>query len=207
MNNILFLFLLFVLNCYTGTSQNKKDSTNVYSVKPLEILAPRPEMSKEIDLMKREKTVIDTTDKQLPKDKPNNFAFIYVFNIQGDFDSLNTFNNTFSIKFGDVDTMVSFRLNEDQVDSIYSMVRNIHFLNYPRNYKSEHIMIVLPHYSYYFKVRAGNYSNDLSIGTDICSNDPNTKNLGSLFSMIYRMIHAATDFKKIPEPKLWPLYE
>lgn len=124
-----------------------------------------------------------------------------------DYDSINTFINTYSKKYSDIDTSILFHFKDDQLDSIYIKMRDIHFLGYPRNYKSKEIFVILsPRFSYYLKVKVDKYENELSMGADIMSKDPNTKNLYDLFSLIERMIKSSPDYQKIRKPKYLPFY-
>ena len=151
-------------------------------------------------------SIIDTSDKIINCKRPNIFDFVFKYKIQEDYDSLNTFTNRYSKKYADIDTSVSFHLTDNQLDSIYIKIKEIHFLNYPSNYKSKEMFIGFPHFSYYLKVSIDKYENELSISMDIMSKDNNTKNLLDLFSLIKRMIETSPDYQKIRKPSYQPLY-
>jgi hypothetical protein len=157
--------------------------------------------------VRQKNIIIDTVDKSISIERSKRFGFIFVYKIQRDYDSLNTFTNIYSKKYADIDTSITFHLTDTQLDSIYAKIREIHFLNYPKDYKSKEIFVgVQPHFSYYLKVCVDKYENELSIDADIMSKDSSTKNLSNLFSLIKRMIKSSPDYQKIRKPSYSPLY-
>jgi predicted DNA binding CopG/RHH family protein len=198
----LILFFMILLITSVSTSQTKQDTTRQIILNPIEIVASRP-----IIEWRKQPTIIDTLAKQLPIQRAVDFAFVFKYEICGDYDSLNTYNHTFSKKYGDLDTTITMRLSDNQMDSIYRKIRTMHFLNYPKDYCPVDIILISPSFSFYLKVQANNYDNEISIGASIESEDQNTKSLKDLFELIRSMIYKNEAFRNISKSAVIRVYE
>jgi len=171
---------------------------------PINIISPRHVSRGHWEFLP---VIIDTNLVQIPSVRPENFNFIFKWDIFPDSGYLDTSEKLFITKKGDVDTSVSFSLSDDELDSIYQKMREIHFLCYPKDFSPGYYGVRDPSFSYYCKIMVEDFENEISLDTGLMSNDPSYKNLKDLFSLIYKIIHKSEDYKKIRKPKYINIYE
>lgn len=150
---------------------------------------------------------IDTTLIQIPNDRPDNFSFIFKWWTYKDSLYLNTSEKLLKSRKGDVDTSISLTLSDIEIDSIYNVMKQIHFLCYPKDFKPGITGIMNPSFNFNCKMIVNDFNNEISIDTGLLSNDPSLKKLKDFYWMIYGIIHNSADYKKIRKPKMIYIYE
>lgn len=150
---------------------------------------------------------IDTTIIIIPDEKPDNFNFVFKWWTYRDSLYLNTSQKLLISREGDVDTSVSFTLSNNEIDSIYKVMRQIHFLCYPKDFKPGITGIMNPSFDFSCEMIVNDFKNEISIDTGLLSNDQSFKKLKDFYWLIYGIIHNSADFKKIRKSKMIYIYE
>jgi hypothetical protein len=151
---------------------------------------------------------IDTTCVQIPDKRPEDFNFIFKWWFYVDSLCLITSENFLKSRKGDVDTSITFKLSENELDSIYRIMKQIYFLCYPKDYKpSFNGGWMDPAFDFYCKMEVLDFENEVSINTGMLLNDPSYKKLKDFYWMIYSIIHKSSDYKKIRKPTMIYIYE
>jgi hypothetical protein len=151
---------------------------------------------------------IDTTCVSIPDERPENFSFIFKWwYLDRDSLCLNTSENYLKSRYRDVDTSITFSLSEKDLDSIYRVMKQIHFLCYPRDFSPGFTGWMDPSFSYYCKMKVNDFENEISLKTGLLSDDPSYKRLKDFYSMIDKVIRQSADYQKIRKPERFYIYE
>ncbi len=132
--------------------------------------------------------------------QPSNFAFVFKYGFFPPRNVLNTYSGQFTRDMAfDRDTIVSFHLEENQMDSIYQKMVDIDVFNYPDEYIPDKGNGVSPSHSYYFKITAGDKEKQLWWREGLYSNNPKSKQLYELIHLIERMITGNKQYPELPQ--------
>jgi hypothetical protein len=129
--------------------------------------------------------------------KPENFAFVFRYGVSPPREMLDTYRweYTRGITEGR-DTVVSFRLTGDQMDSIYYKMMEINVFGYPEEFVAQNAVVLMPHRSYLFKIRSGNM--EKRIRWDGGSGGDKAKKLTELIRLIEGMIKSNKQYSLLP---------
>lgn len=135
----------------------------------------------------------------------SNFNFVFKYGVEssniGPRNILDTFKQTYTkdmVTDPPITTNLTLSLNE--LKQIYQKMLDIGFFQYPNNFVGSGVSVI-PHESYYLKVKYGSSIKELSWDYKIPPRDEQLERLYSLSKFIIGIIEAKPEYKSLPEPK------
>jgi hypothetical protein len=95
----------------------------------------------------------------------------------------------------------NLKLSDEDMNTIYSEIRNINILDYPDNFKPKSNVTQIPFCTYNFKVIVNGIEKNLSWADESVSQPKQAVQFRELFKKIQERIESKEEYKKLPEAK------
>ena len=139
----------------------------------------------------------------LPKTRPNNFAFKITFDPLYVGDCLDTFNGTFKKDLVEGDTTIPYSLTDAQMDTIYHQMQSIDLFNIYCVQTAGEWRRTKCFKQFSIKVRIDSIIKYIEIVP--CYTLGKIESLQQLKKMVGTMIHNSDSYKRLPPPKAFRL--
>ena len=136
------------------------------------------------------------------KQHPKDFGFILIHGM-GPGDTLDTFKSriTKSIDY-DRDISTTFILSASQLDTVYTLMKDIDFFNYPTNFGALEPSIT-PTPTYIFRVHLKGSWKTVKWQCGLQSENKQSTYLHKLIDLILRYIWESNEYKNLPDSKIF----
>jgi hypothetical protein len=153
---------------------------------------------------------LGSMDSDLGALEVNNYDLVFLYGVKGNrpdpVNRLDTMRGTFTKDMvSDPSITFELALTDEQMAEIMERIVEIGFLSYPSQYTPPTgpvVSSVTPYSTYHLKLyRDGVMVKQVRMDTDIVSDDPETGNLVSLFTLIIDIIESTDSWKDSPKPR------
>ncbi|ADL52325.1 hypothetical protein [Clostridium cellulovorans] len=146
-------------------------------------------------------TGCSTSKQKLPQERPKDFGFILNYGI-GAKNQLDTFKGTYTKDMiGEQPITTNLKLSDEEMDEIYSIMRDINICSYPDDFKPKSSTSTKPFNTYSIKVLFDNKEKNIYWDEDNLSVSKDAVELRNLFDKIHKIISGKEEFKVLPNPQ------
>lgn len=142
-----------------------------------------------------------TTKNQLPQSKPKDFNFVFNYGVNAK-NQLDTIKGQYTKDMVTEPSITTdLKLSDDEMNTIYSEMKKISILSYPKNFNPKSNAQQTPFDTYSIKTIAEGREKNISWKDENVSDDKAAVQLRELFKKIQEIIINKEEFKKLPDPK------
>lgn len=140
------------------------------------------------------------TQNQLPISKPKDFNFVFNYGVNAK-NQLDTAKEQFTKDMvSESSVTTNLKLSDDEMNTIYSEMKNIDILGYPDNFEPKSNKKQTPFNIYSLKIIAEGKEKNIYWKDESVSETKEAEQLRKLFKEIEEIIVNKDEFKKLPEP-------
>ena len=144
---------------------------------------------------------LTSTKNKLPSTKPKDFNFVFSYGV-GSRNRLDTIKGQYTKDMvTEPSISTNLKLSNEEMNTIYSEMRNINILDYSKNFKPKNNKKQTPFYTYYIKIIADGMEKNISWDDENASQSKEAVQLRGLFKKIQEIIESKEEFKKLPKAK------
>jgi len=142
-----------------------------------------------------------STENKLPASIPEDFNFVFNYGINAK-NQLDTIKGEYTKDMvTDSSITTSLKLSDEEMNTIYSEMKKINILSYPKIFKPKSNAQQTPFDTYSIKIIADGSEKNISWNDENVSEAKDAVQLRKLFKIIQEIIINKDEFKKLPEPK------
>lgn len=142
---------------------------------------------------------LTSTKNNLPSAKPKDFNFVFSYGV-GSRNQLDTIKGKYTKDMvAEPSISTNLKLSDEEMNTIYSEMRNINILDYSKNFNPENNAIRTPFYTYYIKIIADDIEKTISWEDENASPSKEAVQLRGLFKKIQEIIESKEEVKKLPK--------
>lgn len=143
----------------------------------------------------------DVHNNQLPEEKPSDFNFVLNYGVNAK-NQIDTQKGTYTKDMVTVPSVTTtLKLSDEEINEIYTTMRDINILSCPDNFAPETNRIVEPFKTYSIKIIVNGVEKSIYWKDEHLSEKEEAVKLRDLFKRIHEMIIAKEEYKKLPEPQ------
>jgi len=141
-----------------------------------------------------------TTKNQLPESKPKDFNFVFNYGVNAK-NQLDTTKEQFTKDMvSEPSVTTNLKLSDDEMNTIYSEMKNINILGYADNFEPKSNKKQTPFSTYSLKIIVEGKEKNIYWKDESVSETKEAERLRKLFNEIEKIIVNKDEFKKLPEP-------
>lgn len=140
-------------------------------------------------------------NNQMPENKPSDFNFVLNYGVEAK-NQLDTQKEMFTKDMVmDPSVTTTLKLTDEEMDEIYTLMKNINILNYPDNFNPFSNSLMTPYSTYSFKIIVNGKEKNINWKDESGSNNKEAVDLRNLIKRIQEIIYSKDEYKKLPEAK------
>lgn len=140
-------------------------------------------------------------NSQLPEKKPSDFNFVLNYGVNAK-NQLDTPKGTYTKDMVTAPSVTTtLKLSDEEMNEIYTVMRNINILSYPDNFNPKSNMFQNPFQTYSIKIIANGKEKNIYWKDESVSNSKEAVKLRDLIKRIHEIISTKEEYKKLPEPQ------
>lgn len=140
-------------------------------------------------------------NNQMPENKPSDFNFVLNYGVDAK-NQLDTQKEMFTKDMVmDPSVTTTLKLTDEEMDEIYTLMKNINILNYPDNFNPFSNSDQTPYSTYSFKIIVNGKEKNINWKDESGSNNKEAVDLRNLIKRIQEIIYSKDEYKKLPEAK------
>lgn len=141
------------------------------------------------------------SSNKLQEKRPDDFNFVLKYGIQGK-NQIDTFKSTYVKDMVSEDSKeINLKLSDEDMDEIYSIMKDINILEYPDVFKPKSETSSKPYEEFYLKVLVNGKEKVIDWPEDNNSQSDEAVKLRKLFKRIHEIISTKEEYKALPHAK------
>ena len=140
-------------------------------------------------------------NNQMLENKPSDFNFVLNYGVDAK-NQLDTQKELFTKDMVmDPSVTTTLKLTDEEMNEIYTLMKNINIFNYPNNFNSYSHSRRTPYSTYSFKIIVNGKEKNINWKDEGASDNKDAVDLRNLIIRIQEIVRSKDEYKKLPEAK------